>query len=63
MYDIHLYPEKLSKMNQNVKKPGLSPGENPDEKNTDLNEIFLKFCMTDEVNKKRQIFCLFKATF
>ena len=50
-------------MNQNEKKPGLAPGENPDEKKQDLNEIFLKFCMTDEVNKKRQIFCLFKATF
>ena len=62
MYDIHLQPEKLQKFNFNSRDINLAPGETQDDLNS-MNQVFLRFCMTDEVNRKRQIFCLFKATF
>ena len=61
MYDIHKHPEKLERTNVNKKKMNLAPWES--EEDQPINMLFFKYCKADEVNEKRHIFCLFKATF
>ena len=61
MYDIHKHPEKLAKTNKNIKQRNLAPGESAEDQPS--KQLFFKYCKADEVNRKRHIFCLFKATF
>ena len=61
MYDIHLHPEKLAKTNKNIKQRKFAPGESAEDQPS--KQLFFKYCKADEVNRKRHIFCLFKATF
>ena len=61
MYDLYKHPDKLAKNNQNIKKRKLAPGESEADQPSD--KLFFKYCKADEVNQKRHIFCMFKATF
>lgn len=49
-YDIHLDPKKLEQMNQNKKRKCFPPGESIEDQ-LPLNQVFLKYCKADEVNK------------
>ena len=63
MTRLRLNPQINFKMNENLIQRQLAPGE----RQTDLydisNQVFLKYCHVEDVNKKRQIFCNFKAGF
>ena len=41
----------------------LAPGEMMDDLHSIGSKIFLKYCHVNEVIKKRQIFCIYKARF
>lgn len=63
MYKLQLNPTLSKKMNQNMAQRKLAPGEMMDDLHSIGSKIFLKYCHVNDVVKKRQIFCMFKARF
>lgn len=63
MYKLQLNPTLSKKMNQNMAQRKLAPGEMMDDLHSIGSKIFLKYCHVNEVIKKRQIFCIYKARF
>ena len=61
MQDVHLNPDKFEKMNVNLPKQKLMTGRMQAALTAD--QVFMKYCQTTEINKKRQIYQNFKATF
>ena len=64
MQFIHLNPAKAFKMNKNLDKRRLAPGEfDNDVTGLGNEEIHLKFCKTLDINKAQQQKVIYKATF
>lgn len=64
MQEIHQNPAKVKLMSKNVRPRKLAPGEILKEAgpaNTD--QLFLKFCKTEDIGKQQQARLFFKAAF
>ena len=64
MQFIHLNPGRAFKMNKNLDKRKLAPGEfDNDVVGLGNEEIHLKFCKAHDINKSQQQKMVYKATF